>query len=84
MLGGPVVVNRQVFAAGSGFPARSLAAVEMLTVYWVPGARSTSGLKIRAFPYQPNMPLTGAPSLVRLSEKAPSAEALSIALSKIA
>ena len=41
-------------------------------------------MKISAFPYQTKLPLTGAPSLVRLSEKAPSAEGLSIALLKIA
>jgi hypothetical protein len=27
----------------SGFPPNSLAAVETLAVYWVPGARSASG-----------------------------------------
>ena len=38
------------------------------------------GVKISAFPYQPKVPLTEAPSLVRLSEKAAWAEGLSIAL----
>ena len=33
-------------------------------------------------PYQPKLPLTGAPSLVRFSEKAAWAEALSMALLK--
>ena len=37
-----------------------------------------------AFPYQLKLPLTAAPSLVRLSEKAASAEGLSIALLKLA
>ena len=76
-------MNCQVFAAASGFPARSLAAVETLAVYCVPGARSASGLKISTpGPYQPKLPLTGAPSLVRFSEKAAWAEDLSIALLK--
>ena len=76
-------MNCQVFAAGSGFPARSLAAVETLAVYCVPGARSASGLKSSTpGPYQPKLPLTGAPSLVRFSEKAAWADALSMALLK--
>ncbi len=37
-----------------------------------------------AFPYQLKLPLTAAPSLVRLSEKAASAEGLSMAWSKAA
>ena len=45
--GGFAVVNCHVFAAASGFPARSLAAVETLAVYCVPGARSASGLKMQ-------------------------------------
>ena len=84
MLGGLVVVNCQVFATASGLPARSLAAVETLAVYCVPAARSALGSKISAFPYQPKLPLTAAPSLVRFSEKAASAEGLSIALLKMA
>ena len=64
------VVNRQVFAAASEFPSRSLAAVETFAVYCVPGARSPVGLKSSTpGPYQPKLPLTGAPSLVRFSEK---------------
>ena len=85
MTGGFAVVNCQLFAAASGFPARSLAAVVMLAVYCVPAARSASGLKISTpGPYQPKLPLTGAPSLLRFSEKAASAEGLSIALLKTA
>src|SRR4029079_15443 len=81
--GGLVVVNRHVFATGSGNPPRSLAAVETLAVYCVPTARSASGLKISTpGPYQPKLPLTGAPSLVRFSENAAWEEALSIDLSK--
>ena len=83
MTGGVAVVNCHVFAAASGFPARSLAAVETLAVYCVPAARSASGLKISTpGPYQPKLPLTGAPSLVRFSEKAAWVAALSIDLSK--
>ena len=52
-------------------------------MYCVPGARSPVGLKSSTpGPYQPKLPLTGAPSLVRFSEKAAWAEALSIDLSK--
>jgi hypothetical protein len=52
----------------SGFPPNSLAAVETLAVYWVPGAKSAVGLKrSTSRPYQPKLPLTGAPSLVRFS-----------------
>src|SRR5215208_654033 len=82
MIGRLVVVNRHVFATGSGFPARSLAAVETLPVYCVPAARSVLGTKISAFPYQLRLPLTPAPSLVRFSEKAASAEGLSMEVSK--
>ena len=81
--GGFDVVNCQVFAAASEFPSRSLAAVETFAVYCVPGARSPVGLEEQhpgAVPAE--LPLTGAPSLVRFSEKAPLAEALSIDLSK--
>ena len=77
-------MNCQLFAAASGLPARSLAAVETLTVYCVPAARAALGTKISAFPYQLKLPLTAAPSLVRFSEKAASAVGLSIALLKIA
>src|SRR4029079_15814927 len=83
MVGGFVVVNCHVFATASGFPARSSAAVETLAVNCVPTARSASGLKRSTpGPYQPKLPLTGAPSLVRSSEKAPWAEDLFMALSK--
>jgi hypothetical protein len=53
-------------------------------VYWLFADSGTLGLKISAFPYQPKLPLTGVPSLVRFNEKAASAEGLSIALLKTA
>src|SRR5829696_1571463 len=82
MIGRLVVVNRHAFAIGSGNPPRFCAAVEMLAAYCVPPARSALGLKMSAFPYQPKLPLTEAPSLVRFSENAASAEGLSIEVSK--
>src|SRR6185437_14454858 len=67
----------------SVLPPRSFADAETLAVYCVPAARSASGLnRSTPGPYQPKLPLTGAPSLVRFSEKAAWAEALSIALLK--
>ena len=48
-----------------------------------PGRQGGVGLKSSApGPYQPKLPLTGAPSLVRFSEKAASAEDLSMSLLK--
>ena len=83
MPGGVKVVNCQVFATASGFPARSLAAVETARRVLRPRRQVGVGLEEKTpGPYQPKMPLTGAPSLVRFSEKAAWAEDLSIALSK--
>ena len=83
MIGGLEVVNCQLFAAASGFPARSLAAVVTRRGVLRPGRQVGVGLKSSVpGPYQPKAPLTGAPSLVRFSEKAAWAEGLSIDLSK--
>src|SRR5215208_2958937 len=63
------VVKYQSFWEPSALPARSRAPVVTVAVYLVL-ARSVAGSKVIVLPFQEKVPETGAPSLVRLSEKA--------------
>jgi len=52
---------------GKGFPARSIAAVEMVTVYWVRSGRVELGANVRVGPFQAKVPVTTGSMLKALA-----------------
>jgi len=54
----PALVKKKEKGDASGFPARSIAAVEIVTVYRVRSARGELGVKVRVGPFQAKVPVT--------------------------
>ncbi len=77
------VLKVEAFSKASWFPAASRAPVPTRAVYEVPCAMAAEGWKVIVLPLQEKLPKTAAASLVRRSEKAASAEALSIGSLKL-